>query len=198
MGIFDNFKDIFSKPSAGDDGADDSFAPDNYNDTQADYEQPENSPNYYSGESQASHAYDYSTQQQSSTVHNFATGTKRKKSSYNSNGDYKPAGNIYQMNSTSSTPSVTKIIRYDITQAADAINIAEDIKAENAVIIVDVNAMDELTCIKILSFIDGVKYVYNANIELISEGLYIIIPHSVMLAGDFINLQSNDNGFLKN
>lgn len=128
---------------------------------------------------------DYS--QDSSTSYEYGSYTKPQKPSYEAGKFTKKKGtNIYQMNNnTPQTIKVNRVVYFYLEDREDARNIADCMVAQDAVVLLDMSKLDKEDSMCVLHFLDGVKYIYKSKMETIASNVYLIVPNSIELAGDF-------------
>ncbi len=97
----------------------------------------------------------------------------------------KQNSNIYQMNNTKSASKVSRVVYFYLEDSEDACNIADCMMAQDAVVLVDMNKLEKDDSLCVLHFLDGVRYIYKSKMETIAHNVYLIVPQSIELAGDF-------------
>lgn len=170
---------------------DESFDYDENDDEYDDYDS-ENGSDYASdSESQSNYDYKYSgsdyVSSSSSSGYDFGGYTEQPKSARASEKFTKKQGtNIYQMNSqTSSAVKVNRVVYFYLEDREDARNIADCMIAQDAVVLLDMSKLDKEDSMCVLHFLDGVKYIYKSKMETIATNVYLVVPSSIELAGDF-------------
>lgn len=128
---------------------------------------------------------DYS--QDSTTTFDYGSYSQPKKPSYDTGKFTKKKGtNIYQMNnSIPQAIKVNRVVYFYLEDREDARNIADCMVAQDAVVLLDMSKLDKEDSMCVLHFLDGVKYIYKSKMETIASNVYLIVPNSIELAGDF-------------
>ena len=96
----------------------------------------------------------------------------------------KANSNIYQMNNTP-VLKVNRVVYFLLEDTADARNIADCMKAEDSVILAELSKLSDIDSQCVLNFIDGVRYIFDSHIEMLGHDVYLIVPKTIELAGDF-------------
>ena len=105
--------------------------------------------------------------------------------------DLKPIGSIRK---PASTPSASRVVSMTATTQLevavlqpssyeDASEIADRLKAKKAVV-VNLEELSKEDAIKVLDFVSGVVYALEGNIQKVSNGIFLIAPINVSIAGD--------------
>ncbi|MCM1363469.1 MAG: cell division protein SepF [Faecalibacterium sp.] len=111
---------------------------------------------------------------------------QEQKSSFESKYTQKQNSNIYQMNSNAKAPSkVTRVVYFYLEEPDDARNIADCMIAQDAVVLLDMSKLTKDESLCVLYFLDGVRYIYKSKTEMIIDNIYLIVPQSIELSGDF-------------
>lgn len=97
----------------------------------------------------------------------------------------KQGTNIYQMNSNAAPVKVSRVVYFYLEDRDDAINVADCMIAQDAVVLLDMSKLNREDAASVLNFLDGIKYVYKSNTEPVGTNVYLIVPGSIELAGDF-------------
>lgn len=185
--------DVDDDDDAFDIDEDDEEYEDDYEDTEedtgaddysSDYKNNDYSYKYdssdYAKDDSASYNYGSFSQPQNSF-------SQSKKASYDSGKFTKKKGtNIYQMNNNiPQSIKVSRVVYFYLEDREDARNIADCMVAQDAVVLLDMSRLDKEDSMCVLHFLDGVKYIYKSKMETIASNVYLIVPNSIELAGDF-------------
>lgn len=141
----------------------------------------------YQPESNYNYKYDSADYSTNNSSYDYGTYSQPQKSSYDSSKFTKKKGtNIYQMNnSIPQAVKVNRVVYFYLEDREDARNIADCMVAQDAVVLLDMSKLDKEDSMCVLHFLDGVKYIYKSKMETIATNVYLIVPNSIELAGDF-------------
>ena len=144
------------------------------------------SSDYQSG-SGFNYKYDSTDYAAEDTSYDYGSFSQSKKTSYDTGKFTKKKGtNIYQMNSgIPQAVKVNRVVYFYLEDREDARNIADCMVAQDAVVLLDMSRLDKEDSMCVLHFLDGVKYIYKSKMETIANNVYLIVPNSIELAGDF-------------
>ncbi|MCI6772125.1 MAG: cell division protein SepF [Oscillospiraceae bacterium] len=189
--LFGELKDKILRATDVDDD-DDTFDidDDEYDDEYEDAAEEQGTNNYSSDYKNDDYSYKYDTAdytKDDSSSYNYGSYTQPKKSSYDSGKFTKKKGtNIYQMNNNiPQAIKVSRVVYFYLEDREDARNIADCMVAQDAVVLLDMSKLDKEDSMCVLHFLDGVKYIYKSKMETIASNVYLIVPNSIELAGDF-------------
>lgn len=189
--LFGELKDKILRATDVDDD-DDTFDidDDEYDDEYEDAAEEQGTGNYSSDYKNDDYSYKYDTAdytKDDSSSYNYGSYTQPKKSSYDSGKFTKKKGtNIYQMNNNiPQAIKVSRVVYFYLEDREDARNIADCMVAQDAVVLLDMSKLDKEDSMCVLHFLDGVKYIYKSKMETIASNVYLIVPNSIELAGDF-------------
>lgn len=156
-----------------------------------DEEELESSDNSSFG-SQTKFDFDYS----SNSSFNRSTESRDTGASFESKFTKKQNTNIYQMNNnnTNAATKVARVVYFFLEDPDDARNIADCMIAQDAIVLVDMSKLGKDEALCVLHFLDGVRYIYKSKTETIIDNIYLIVPQSIELAGDFYE-QVNQGSF---
>ena len=189
--LFGELKDKILRATDVDDD-DDKFDidDDEYDDEYEDAAEEQGTNNYSSDYKNDDYSYKYDTAdytKDDSSSYNYGSYTQPKKSSYDSGKFTKKKGtNIYQMNNNiPQAIKVSRVVYFYLEDREDARNIADCMVAQDAVVLLDMSKLDKEDSMCVLHFLDGVKYIYKSKMETIASNVYLIVPNSIELAGDF-------------
>ncbi|MGN1194167.1 MAG: cell division protein SepF, partial [Acutalibacteraceae bacterium] len=141
----------------------------------------------YQPKSNYNYKYDSSDYSSNDSSYNYDSYSEPSKTSYDSSKFTKKKGtNIYQMNnSIPQAIKVNRVVYFYLEDREDARNIADCMVAQDAVVLLDMSKLDKEDSMCVLHFLDGVKYIYKSKMETIATNVYLIVPNSIELAGDF-------------
>ena len=189
--LFGELKDKILRATDVDDD-DDTFDidDDEYDDEYEDAAEEQGTNNYSSDYKNDDYSYKYDTAdytKDDSSSYNYGSYTQPKKSSYDSGKFTKKKGtNIYQMNNNiPQAIKVSRVVYFYLEDREDARNIADCMVAQDAVVLLDMSKLDKEDSMCVLHLLDGVKYIYKSKMETIASNVYLIVPNSIELAGDF-------------
>ena len=189
--LFGELKDKILRATDVDDD-DDTFDidDDEYDDEYEDAAEEQGTNNYSSDYKNDDYSYKYDTAdytKDDSSSYNYGSYTQPKKSSYDSGKFTKKKGtNIYQINNNiPQAIKVSRVVYFYLEDREDARNIADCMVAQDAVVLLDMSKLDKEDSMCVLHFLDGVKYIYKSKMETIASNVYLIVPNSIELAGDF-------------
>lgn len=190
--LFGDLKDkILKAADVGDD--DDAFDIDEDEEEYEDYEDSEEKSNVgdyssdYQPDSNYNYKYDSADYSSADSSYNYGSYSEPQKTAYDSGKFTKKKGtNIYQMNSSiPQAVKVNRVVYFYLEDREDARNIADCMVAQDAVVLLDMSKLDKEDSMCVLHFLDGVKYIYKSKMETIATNVYLIVPNSIELAGDF-------------
>lgn len=141
----------------------------------------------YQSNSNYNYKYDSSDYSSPDSSFNYGSYSEPQKNSFDSGKFTKKKGtNIYQMNnSIPQAVKVNRVVYFYLEDREDARNIADCMVAQDAVVLLDMSKLDKEDSMCVLHFLDGVKYIYKSKMETIATNVYLIVPNSIELAGDF-------------
>lgn len=210
--FFENIKDKISRATARTDEYE-SYEEEEYEEEEYSDEQQERAVNDYSSErasrtarsdrqsyassqssvSGESYGSSYGSSQSGSaygsdpSLYNTKSGAAySRQSSSGSNGSRYEGGNIYRMDPTyNKTPqTISKVLYFSLEGPEDARNVADAMMKKDSIILAEFSKLSELDVARVLSFIDGVRYICKAQIEQL-ESFQLIVPEFIQLSGDF-------------
>ncbi|MCM1544777.1 MAG: cell division protein SepF [Ruminococcus sp.] len=143
-------------------------------------------------DSQPKFDFDYS----SNSAFNRAAESHDSGASFESKFTKKQNSNIYQMNNNNAKTAakVARVVYFFLEDPDDARNIADCMIAQDAIVLVDMSKLGKDEALCVLHFLDGVRYIYKSKTETIIDNIYLIVPQSIELAGDFYE-QVNQGSF---
>ena len=99
--------------------------------------------------------------------------------------------NIYKMNSDSENirTKISRVVYFNLDDPEDAKNIADCMIKKDCVVLLDITKLSDDDAMKVLNFLDGVRYICKSSIERISN-IHLIVPESIELTGDFYDQMS--------
>lgn len=191
--LFGELKDKIRRATDVDDD-DDAFDIDEDEDEYDEYEsdEEETGAEDYSSDYRQDNNYNYKYDtadysQESSASYDYGSYSQPQKPSYETGKFTKKKGtNIYQMNNgIPQAIKVNRVVYFYLEDREDARNIADCMVAQDAVVLLDMSKLDKEDSMCVLHFLDGVKYIYKSKMETIAANVYLIVPNSIELAGDF-------------
>lgn len=134
------------------------------------------------------YSYKYNSSNYSSSDPSYSYDTYADSKSTGDAGRFtrKQGTNIYQMNNNAAPQvKVNRVVYFYLEDRDDARNIADCMVAQDAVVLLDMSKLTKEDSMCVLHFLDGVKYIYKSKMEIIATNVYLIVPSSIELAGDF-------------
>lgn len=194
--FFGELKDKFLKASDNEDMDDfdideDDDDDDYYDDYNSDYEEDNTDSSIRQSDSFSSepdYDYKYNSGNYSSSDPSYHYGAYSDTKTAGDNGRFtkKQGTNIYQMNNgATSQIKVNRVVYFYLEDRDDARNIADCMVAQDAVVLLDMSKLTKEDAMCVLHFLDGVKYIYKSKMEVIATNVYLIVPNTIELAGDF-------------
>lgn len=118
------------------------------------------------------------------SLYNTKSGASYSRQSYGA--AKQEGGNIYRMDPTYNKPSqtISKVLYFSLDGPEDARNVADAMMKKDSIILAEFSKLSELDVARVLSFIDGVRYICKAQIEQL-ESFQLIVPEFIQLSGDF-------------
>lgn len=113
-------------------------------------------------------------------------GSSYSRQSYTGTGAKQEGSNIYRMDPTYNKPThtISKVLYFTLDGPEDARNVADAMMKKDSIILAEFSKLSDLDIARVLSFIDGVRYICKAQIEQI-ESCQLIVPDFIELSGDF-------------
>lgn len=184
--FFGDLKDKLFNAADVSDEEDENF----YDDTD-EYEEDDDEQDSASFGSQTNYDFDYSSRSSFG-----AQNDSDYEPSFDSKFTKKQNSNIYQMNNNAKPASkISRVIYFFLEDPDDARNIADCMIAQDAVVLVDISKLSKDEALCVLHFLDGVRYIYKSKTETIVDNIYLIVPQSIELAGDFYEQVSQGTFF---
>lgn len=119
--------------------------------------------------------------------------SSRRSSQSQSSARYERFGdtNIYKMNSDieSTRTKISRVVYFNLDDPEDAKNIADCMIKKDCVVLLDITKLSDDDAMKVLNFLDGVRYICKSSIERISN-IHLIVPEAIELTGDFYDQMS--------
>ena len=120
---------------------------------------------------------------------------KSEKTSYYEHKSAKqPKSNIYNMGNTARTQPKFKLNFIVLNDIYDAKNVADIMKEQNAMVVVNLGLLSKEQKVRSMDFLDGVKFVTNSRFTRFTENICAFLPETVELHGDFYD-QVEVDGF---
>ncbi len=119
---------------------------------------------------------------------------KSEKNSHEHKSSKQPKSNIYNMGGVGRTQPKFKLNFIVLNDIYDAKNVADIMKEQNAMVVVNLGLLSKEQKVRSMDFLDGVKFVTNSRFTRFTENICAFLPETVELHGDFYD-QVDLDGF---